>query len=250
MKQNRFMFVALAIAALLMTACNKEPQGFDSFIINTGDFNDANGSKAHWDDAGYWWESDSTDYVLINGDVHYIYREGTNTWKTHSESTTYKAKNGKYNVVYAGPEMSSSDWDEDDCVFNGVTFSNSFVPMVAADNSNRLTLDPCCAVIRGNFSDIAFFDGNPENGGSNGTVSGQIWAEGSLDPANKTIIGTTEIDYSYLQATAHGNVEDGYMNYVILPLSDSVKAWLQFDMGTNTTHAVTLKRGVIYTVNL
>lgn len=240
MKQNRIMFAALVLTALLMTACDKEPQGFDSFILNTADFNDANGSKATWNASGYWWESG--DNVYINGETHSISYDGS-TWKTHLENDLNEdgvtaPESGKYNVVYVGGAQA----DYSDGVYGPVEFDGTFVPLAISGNTNRMTLYPCCAVIRSSSSGYVKLD-IPAGGGT-------VLTKGYINSSSATLSATGESEDVTTEISASLSDEEGN-NYFIIPMEGSVvRAQLTFDGREDPTNGpVEIRKGILYIID-
>lgn len=242
MKQNRIMFAALAMAALLMTSCGKDSQGFDSFVLSTADFNDANGSKAHWDASGYWWENATSstdptcDAVLINGTSHNIYYDGTNhLWKTHGDAVS--PDGGYFYVVYAG-SMTPSNYSSR--TYGPVTFDGTFVPLSAKGQGNSLTLYPCCAVLKVNQQVPIRFT----------ITSGSIATGGYIDADNNEIINSTGTTNLIAKNKYCANV-GGYYYYVV-PIVGNELVCSQIKFNTTKTNAasITLTKGNVYTVNL
>lgn len=246
MKKNSVFMFAAAVAALLLAGCDKEQQGYDSFILDIAGFNGADGSKAYWDDQGFWWVNTTStsdgDVVRINGDVHHIYRDG-DQWKTHAAAATNPI-DGNYYIAYAGNgDLTGVDlgWDSGSKLYGPVTFDGTIVPLARSGSGNRMTLDPCCAVIKG-ASHVDFFLNNPEEDESKGVISGVVYASGYISPANSSIVDGERLDYE--------NGIDGDGEYIIIPLgNEPVTAYLQFDFERNTTKAVTLKKGYFYNVS-
>ena len=240
------MFAA-AVAALLLAACDKEQQGYDSFILDIAGFSGADGSKAYWDDSGFWWENTETagvgDAVRINGDVHNIYRDGSQ-WKTHAENgEATNPVDGNYYIAYAGTKTTLEDfvWDSDSKLYGPVEFDGTIVPLARSGSGNRMTLDPCCAVIKG-ANHVDFFTNNPDEDDSKGVISGIVYSSGYISPSNSIVVNGVALDYE--------NGIDGDGEYIVIPLgNEPVTAYLQFDFERNTSKAVTLKKGYFYNVS-
>lgn len=248
--KHKIYIAMMAVAALAFAACDKPAEGYDSFILDIAGFNGADGSKAYWDASGFWWENntdpDGGDAVLINGDVHNIYRDGSQ-WKTHAEAPTNPI-DGNYYIAYAGNGDNTRGmvWNSDSKLYGPVTFDGSIVPLAICGNSNRMTLWPCCAVIRtpagGLWSPIVFMDdeSNP------GTVSGRILSSGYINPATSSLVFDEEMDYSEgIRVPISGN--DGVYDYYVIPMEgNSVTAFLTIN-DEPTSHEVTIRKGVLYT---
>ena len=259
MKQNRIMFAALAMTALIMTACNKEPQSFSSFILNTSDLRTPNGTKAHMDASVYWWEEDGSDVVRINGEQHMIYKNGeTETWMTQG-NRVYKV-NDRFYVAYAGDQTGDMDWDDVNYKYgtadNAVSFDGTFVPLAIAGTSNRLTLYPCCAMIKTNRFDthVEFYKESPQvnENAEAGTTDGNILASGLIVPGDNANTCVLEgEDYATGVDALPGN--DGY-HYFVIPIKGNtpVKGWLMFDYDNDEDHVshveVTIEKGKLYVI--
>lgn len=251
MKKNRVFMFAAAVAALLLAGCNKEQQGYDSFILDIAGFSGADGSKAQWNDSGFWWENNTDpeggDVVRINGDVHNIYRDG-NQWKTHASAATNPI-DGNYYIAYAGNGTNTTGmgWDSGSKLYGPVTFDGSIVPLARSGSGNRMTLDPCCAVIKVK---------------SNSNVKINLTYEASathraaktayIDPSTASLTNSTGAAVK----TYSGLVpQDGYA-YCVIPIvgSELTCSRIRFNNSTvtnkDTQHEVVLKKGYLYTVIL
>lgn len=255
MKKNRVFMFAAAVAALLLAACDKEQQGYDSFILDIAGFSGADGSKAYWNDQGFWWENntdpDGGDVVRINGDVHNIYRDDT-LWKTHADAATNPI-GGNYYIAYAGDGDNTRGmvWDPDRKLYGPVEFDGTIVPLARSGSGNRMTLNPCCAVFRfasGSIWDpITFY--SDENFEEPGTVNGKILASGSIDPATSSLVSEVEIDYGNGISTPITGV-DGVYDYYVIPIEGkSVTAYIKIGE-KQTGEAQTIRKGVLYTFSL
>ena len=137
-------------------------------------------------------------------------------------------------------------WNSGSKLYGPVTFDGTIVPLARSGSGNRMTLDPCCAVIKG-ADHVDFFPNNPSEDESKGVISGVVYASGYISPANSSIVkgeDGEELDYE--------NGIDGNGGYIIIPLgNEPVKAYLQFDFEEEktTTHAVTLKKGFFYNIS-
>ena len=244
MKKNRVFMFAAAVAALLLAACDKEQQGYDSFILDIAGFSGADGSKAYWNDQGFWWENntnpDGGDVVRINGDVHNIYRDGSQ-WKTHAGAATTPI-DGNYYIAYAGDgdNTRGMGWDSGSKLYGPVTFDGSIVPLARSGSGNRMTLDPCCAVIKmakDTYGEKISFD----------VVSGKICSAGYIDPANLCIVNGTALTVSI--SPCSNNMDDGYDYYIIPIEGNSVTCTISTDWGSETSEPKTLRKGYVYVIN-
>lgn len=247
MKKNRVFMFAAAVAALLLAACDKEQQGYDSFILDIAGFSGADGSKAQWNDSGFWWENNTDpeggDVVRINGDVHHIYRDG-DQWKTHAAAATTPI-DGNYYIAYAGNgDLTGVDlgWDSGSKLYGPVQFDGTIVPLARSGSGNRMTLDPCCAVIKittGFAGSLSFDD-----------VDGMICSEGYISPAEAVITnGSSLLDADDPAIYPCATDINGY-DYFIIPMEgSSVTCKIITDNGDETA-AKTLRKGVLYVVNV
>lgn len=252
MKKNRVFMFAAAVAALLLAGCDKEQQGYDSFILDIAGFSGADGSKASWNNSGFWWTNTENasdgDYVRINGDVHQIFRAG-NQWKTRKINTedgnvTAPVNNDQYYIAYAGngEKTLNLGWDEDSKLYGPVVFDSTIVPLARSGSGNKMTLDPCCAVIKittGFAGSLSFDD-----------VDGMICSEGKISPAEAVITdGSSLLDTDDPAIYPCAKNIDGY-DYFIIPMEgSSVTCKIITDNGDETA-AKTLRKGVLYVVNV
>lgn len=228
------MFAA-AVAALLLAGCDKGAS-YSSFELSTADFRGADGAKTHWAAQGLYWDDD--DVVVINGKEHTIHGSGS-SWSTSGQSTD--AIDGYFYVAYPSGSMSA-----DGTTVSGVDFSGGVVPLACKGKTNKLTLYPCCAVIKVSdwVSGIYFYNENYEPG----TQDGKVLAEGSIDVVNNTVFGDTEIDYNSPMSPVESI--DGY-NYFVIPMDGgAMQAVIDFDYSQQTDGPVELRAGYLYTVDI
>lgn len=245
-KNTTFMFAA-AVAALLLAGCDKEQQGYDSFILDIAGFSGADGSKAYWDGSGFWWTNTENasdgDFVKINGDVHQIFRDG-DQWKTRKTNTEdgnfTDPVNDQYYIAYAGDATGGMVWDSGSKRYGPVTFDGTIVPLARSGSGNRMTLDPCCAVIKmakDTYGEKISFD----------VVSGKICSAGFIDPANLCIVNGTALTVSI--SPCSNNKDDGYDYYIIPIEGNSVTCTISTDWGSETSEPKTLRKGYVYVIN-
>lgn len=235
MKKNRVFMFAAAVAALLLAGCDKGAS-YSSFELSTADFRGADGAKIHWAAQGLYWNEG--DVVVINGIEHTIHGSGS-SWST-SGTKTNNIK-GYFYVAYPYGTMSVSD-DSTTVTVKNVDFSGGVVPLACKGKTNKLTLYPCCAVIKSSSYDWLKFPEGCESGG-------RILASGDIDVANNVLMGGEEIDYDggiYAITGSDGN------NYFVIPMAGkvvNVKISFGWDNDAVTSHAVELRAGYMYTVD-
>ena len=84
--------------------------------------------------------------------------------------------------------------------------------MACKGKTNKLTLYPCCAVIKSSTYDRLTF---PE-----GCESGMILAKGDIDVANNVLRGDEEFDYYGGEMSAISDSEGN--NYFVIPMANGV----------------------------
>lgn len=244
------IYIAMA-AALMLAACGKEndgvaEQGYDSFVISVADLGGAGNAKAHWGSAnanGFYW--DDGDGVLINGIEHTVHGSSNGTWTT-TGTRVDPIDNGFFYVASYNGAV-STDKANDGRSYGPVDFSDGGIPLACKGKTNKLTLYPCCAVVRSaSYSHLDLYDADYNKG----TASGRVLASGNIDIANVCLSGGEEIDYENGIDATYTDENTGY-NYFIIPMEGkSVTAMLEFDWGMQTTSApVTIQQGYIYDVD-
>ncbi len=244
------IYIAMA-AALMLAACGKEngdvaEQGYDSFVISVADLGGAGNAKAHWGSAnanGFYW--DNEDKVLINGIEHTVHDNGNGTWTT-TGTRVDPIDDGFFYVASYNGRVDDGNPINGGRSFGPVVF-NGGIPLACKGKTNKLTLYPCCAVLKvgSSYGGVTFYDGNPEEGASYGTVSGKVLANGYIDINNVCLSGGDEIEYSEPFTMGNENGE----GYIVVPMEGkSVTAWLSFDGWHNSATAVTLEQGYIYVI--
>lgn len=227
------MFAA-AVAALLLAGCDKGAS-YSSFELSTADFRGADGAKTHWAAKGLFW--DAGDAVVINGKRHTINGSG-NSWSTSGPKTNPKINDGYFYVAYPYGTMS-----DDFTTVSGVDFSGGAVPLACKGKTNKLTLYPCCAVIKSSTYDRLTFPEGWEPGG-------MILASGDIDVENHVLKGGVAFDYENGEILAISG-SDGN-NYFVIPMAGevvNVKISFGWDNDTVTKRAVELRAGYMYTVD-
>lgn len=236
-KNTTFMFAA-AVAALLLAGCDKGAS-YSSFELSTADFRGADGAKTHWAAQGLYWNAG--DKVVINGNEHTI-NGGGSSWHTEGPST--EDIDDYFYVAY--PVQNNTTMSGDGTTVSGVDFSGGAVPLACKGKTNKLTLYPCCAVIKVSdwVNGIYFYNEN----GEAGTQDGKVLSEGSIDVVNNTVSGDTEIDYNSPMSPVASI--DGY-NYFVIPMDGgAMQAVIDFDYSQQTNGPVELRAGYLYTVDI
>ncbi|MBR2959071.1 MAG: hypothetical protein IKC19_05530, partial [Bacteroidales bacterium] len=144
-------------------------------------------------------------------------------------------------VAYPYGQMSA-----DGTTVSGVDFSGGAVPLACKGKTNKLTLYPCCAVIKVSdwVSGISFYNED----GEAGTQDGKVLTEGSINVVNNTVFGDTEIDYNSPMSPVESI--DGY-NYFVIPMDGgAMQAVIDFDYSQQTNGPVELRAGYLYTVDI
>ncbi len=238
MKKNRVFMFAAAVAALLLAGCDKGAS-YSSFELSTADFRGADGAKTQWTANGLYWEDG--DAVVINRIEHTIHGSGS-SWSTSGTKTNNI--DGYFYVAY--PVQNNTSMSADGTTVSGVDFSDGVVPLACKGKTNKLTLYPCCAVIKVSdwVSGISFYNED----GEAGTQDGKVLAEGSINVVNNTVFGDTEIDYNSPMSPVESI--DGY-NYFVIPMDGgAMQAVIDFDYSQQTNGPVELRAGYLYTVDI
>ena len=157
MKKSLLYILAVLVGSLLFGACDKHdsasdptPNSYSEFFINPPVFNTPSGTKVYWDDDGLWW-SHSRDLVRING-VQFQIIQGTDStgavqWKTQGGQQADKVGDLFY-CCYIGQSTQSVIWEDSiPYLYKGVNLNN-IVPLVGVSRDNKMTLKPCCAVLK------------------------------------------------------------------------------------------------------
>lgn len=240
MKKNRVFMFAAAVAALLLAGCDKGAS-YSSFELSTADFRGADGAKTHWAAQGLYWNAG--DKVVINGNEHTI-NGGGSSWHTEGPSTE---DIGDYFYV-AYPVQNNTTMSGDGTTVSGVDFSGGAVPLACKGKTNKLTLYPCCAVIKivKDYSTLTFLDADD----TPGVVEGDVLVSGSIDVANACVRGDDVINYEEsLDPVYSDDGDDGY-NYFVIPMNGGVlRAKLSFDDWHVTNDVVELRAGYMYVIN-
>lgn len=239
-KNTTFMFAA-AVAALLLAGCDKGAS-YSSFELSTADFRGADGAKTHWAAQGLYWNDG--DKVVINNYGHTIHGSGSSWYTTADDQQATSAKgDGYFYVAYPFGTMN------DDGTVSGVDFSDGVVPLACKGKTNKLTLYPCCAVIKivDTYSYLTFQDAD----GNLGVDKGDVLVSGSIDVANACVRGDDVIDYSesFYPVDLGDYSGDGY-SYFVIPMDGGVlRAKLSFDDWYETNDVVELRAGYMYVIN-
>ncbi len=261
MKKSLLYILAVLVGSLLFGACDKHdsasdpaPNSYSEFFINPPSFNTPSGSKVYWDDDGLWW-SPSGDLVLINGTQFQIIKGNGNQWKTQStesgeEHIDVEPRDGVFYCCYIGQEPQNSSLVKEDgrYLYRGVNF-DTIVPLVGVSEDNKMTLKPCCAVLK-----IINLDRDISKIVIPVTLANKFPYSGDIDPVNALVANP-------------GNKKSQFDNiapinstaYVILPMvcnSITTTGQLVFQYkegGTTITKktrsAVTINKGYIYVID-
>lgn len=233
MKLKRTMIMT-ALAGVLMASCvreNVEPESYDRFYLNPPQF--CGDSKLTFDHNGLWWVGG--DMICINGKDHELFNEN-GVW--HTEGEPVESVNGKF---YVG--ISPAEWVEDSLRYGPYNFvDDQIIPLAIAGTTNRLTLWPCCAVIRSMQYDYAYITV------TNGAIAkyGYIRPGETLAQCN-IVLGDDGEDLGEGDWQAISG-DDG-ANYFVLPIvGDEVDVMLDFGEEI-TPNPVRLQKGYFYDLN-
>ncbi len=232
MKLKRTMIMT-ALAGVLMASCvreNVEPESYDRFYLNPPQF--CGDSKLSIDHNGLWW--DGLDVIYINGKDHVLFNEN-GVW--HTEGEPVESVNGKF---YVG--ISPAEWDESALRYGPYNFvDDQIIPLAIAGTTNRLTLWPCCAVIRTTqYQELILED----------IWSGAVARSGYVYPGESLAscrIVTEEDPFGPGESLYPIVGEDGAY-YFVLPIvgDEDFEAILNFDWDVTTLDAVVIKKGYFY----
>lgn len=232
MKLKRTMIMT-ALAGMLLASCvreNVEPESYDRFYLNPPQF--CGDSKLTFDHNGLWWEGG--DMICINGKDHMLVSED-GVW--HTEGEPVERVNGKF---YVG--ISPAEWDEGALRYGPYHFVDELlIPLAIAGTTNRLTLWPCCAVIRSTqYQELILED----------IWSGTVARDGYVCPgenlASCHIVAEGEPMSS--GESLYPIVGADGANYFVLPIvgDEDFEAILNFDWDVSTLDAVVIKKGYFY----
>ena len=226
--------IIATMAGLLLTSCigdNVEPNAYTNFFFSDVHF--GGDSKLVFDYQGLWWEGGED--VYINGVPHTLINEGGGSWATKGDPV--EKLNGKF---YVG--IPWADFDESRCRYGEYDFTDGVtIPLAIAGTSNRMTLWPCCAVIRSTVYEQMTVEE---------IFSGEIAKAGYIYPGET--LASCRIEASdYLGAGEEVTRIDGRDGayYYVLPIEgNEVEVVLYFDWGavTTTAESVVLKKGYFY----
>lgn len=257
MKKSLLYILAVLVGSLLFGACDKhdsasdpDSNSYSEFFINPPSFNTPSGAKVYWDDDGLWW-SPFGDLVLINGNLYQIIKgtgpNGATQWKTEGRLQTFKVDDHFY-CCYIGQTLQSPRWDVENKIYDSVNLEN-IVPLVGDSRDNKMTLKPCCAVLK-----IINLDRNIINIKIPVALADKFPYSGDIDPVNALVANP-------------GNKKNQFSNiapinstaYVILPMvrnSIPTTGQLEFkykEGGTTITKftrsAVTIEKGSVYVID-
>lgn len=260
MKKSLLYILAVLVGSLLFGACDKHdsasdpaPNSYSEFFINPPSFNSISGAKVYWDDDGLWW-SPSGDLVLINGNQYEIIK-GTdpNThatqWKTVGGLRTEKVNDNFY-CCYIGQDPQTTTWDVNNKIYHNVNLTN-IVPLVGESRDNKMTLKPCCAVLKFiNLTDTVNSISFPLIAGTKFRLSGD------LDPVHALVKNTPSGTQYNVNSFQNVYPDANGTAYVVMPMSaDSYttnnKVTFKFKQkGTKQTNGpVTINKGYIYVID-
>lgn len=236
MKLKRTMIMT-ALAGMLLASCvreNVEPMSYDRFYLNPPQF--CGDSKLSFDHNGLWWEGG--EMICINGKDHLLVSED-GVW--HTEGEPVERVNGKF---YVG--ISPAEWDPSALRYGPYNFvDDQIIPLAIAGTTNRLTLWPCCAVIRTTqYRELILED----------IWSGAVARSGFVYPGEslascRIVTGEDPISPGEVLEAIDG--EDGAY-YFVLPIvgDEDFEAILTFETFdweyVTTPDAVVIKKGYFY----
>ncbi len=254
MKKSLLYILAVLVGSLFFGACDKhdsasDPDSYSEFFINPPSFNSISGAKVYWDDDGLWW-SPSGDLVLINGTQYEIIKDtntGATQWKTGRGSQTFKVDDHFY-CCYIGQTLQSPRWDVENKIYDSVNLEN-IVPLVGDSRDNKMTLKPCCAVLK-----IINLDRNITNITIPVAPVDKFPYFGAIDPVNALVANPGNRNNQFSDIAPINSTA-----YVILPMvRDSIttnnKVSFKYKEGgttitKKTRSAVTIKKGYVYVID-
>lgn len=236
---RRAALPVLAAGMLLAVGCTK-PVSYSSFVL-TPSIRDASGAKTTWSANGLFWSAGG-DVVSINGNMHRVVHGGGTEWHTEGVQTGALADG---NFYIASPATSGA-WSEGSRTFGPVSFDGDNVPLACVGKTNKLTLYPCCAVLK-------------VQGLTNNVVVELYTDENLVDTVEVPMRGTIDIVGRRITGGSgytnmlEGTVSGGDTYFVIPMTGNSVSAALLIydDDGNegNTNAAYTLNKGTLYTID-
>lgn len=226
--------VLSVVGAMAASGCGKD-EGYSSFEL-TPSVNSTDGRKADWSGNGLFWHTG--DQVSINGYTHTVNISGS-LWITTGVHVNAEDDGNFYIAFPSGSGYSSSSH-----TVGGISITGNVVPLSCVGSTNKLTLYPCCAVLKlegmGGDATVELTDepyGSPV----------MVPTSGSIDIAGNCITGGS--DYENVLS----GVEVGGSTYVVVPMTgNSLRAALTiFDENYygETTEAVTLRKGYLYIID-
>ena len=263
MKKSLLYILAVLVGSLLFGACDKHdsasdpaPNSYSEFFINPPSFNTPSGSKVYWDDDGLWW-SPSGDLVLINGNMYQIIKgtdpnTGATQWKTAGGRQTYKV-DGNFYCCYIGQTTQSTTWDAENKIYHNVNLTN-IVPLVGESRDNKMTLKPCCAVLK-----IINLDCKIDNINFPSLGKNKFRLAGDLDPVNAVVKNTPSGSSFNVESFADIMPDANGTAYVIMPMAVNQCATrgavtitytindIQYTKATRSS--VTINKGYVYVID-
>ncbi len=241
---------------MMMVGCEKQADNetgttkIKSFDLEIQGFNGASDAKTHWYNDVFWW--DDGDNVVINGYVFKVVEKVGGGWKATIDETETQGFGSIDNFYYlAYPyDGSSARFNRESKTYGPIIFDGSVVPLAAITDSNKMTLTPCCAVLKGVSGNVYFYNGDPNAGGEPGCVDGHVLKKGMINISSKTLQADLDVHPEYELDYENEQLSNNN-GYIIVPmLGESVTAWLYFeDEDLWTSHEVTLEKGRIYVIN-
>lgn len=235
------IYIAMA-AALMLAACGKEndgvaEQGYDSFVISVADLGGAGNAKAHWGSAnGFYWDND--DKVLINGIEHTVKGSGNGTWTT-TGTRVDPIDNGFFYVASYNGGVDVGNPINGGRSFGPVAFDGG-IPLACKGKTNKLTLYPCCAVLK-----VVNADGDV----ASLYLSQEVPLTGTIDIASATVEGS---DYTDAFEEVRGS--DGTVYFVLPMESGSISTTIYIEDGEGnykeTPDEVTIQKGCLYEIDM
>jgi len=240
-------------------------RSYNQFVVNPPQFTSPDGSKLGWASYGLIWEPG--DILLINDVAFKIYyNNDKGKWYTESQDGTgvdAKSYNGGpmgFSVVYTGSERNSVYIDESTGYYGDIAApcDGTFYPLAGHLTTNNITLTPCCCVIRVasalDYTMVVDVD----------DADNHLVTSGAIDPVNACFVeAESNVNDGMLAGFPGSATYDAYNNlgydYFVLPMTGSTihLSSIQFstddgiyDTGVGNPDGITLRKGVVYTLDL
>ena len=234
---------------MMMAGCEKQADNetsvtkMNSFDLEIQGFNGSSDAKTHWYNDVFWW--DNEDKVVINGAVFSVVKEDT-VWKAKTNIQGVEAIGGYYYLAYPYDENERARFNN--LKYGPITLDGTIIPLAAKTDSNKMTLTPCCAVIKG-ASSVGFYS---DREGNEPGCSGKVYTSDNvyINTSNATLEDGTPMDMENGENELWEN-GDGYI--IIYLAGESVTAYLKVTDNVNyeermTKEPVTLQKGRIYVI--